>query len=135
MTKNPHQIMFSYWEMVISTKITRSKPLLLCCQHKLNIWQLHNQQGKQCGFHHFLGTSVFTKWNPLSYMMTIKVVYLYQITNISCLHKAYQDSSSFGARKFIKNIVQVTLHNFFFPIHICHLWPTSNGPTCWSTPK
>jgi hypothetical protein len=30
MTTNPHQIMFSYWEMVLVVGITRKKPLLLC---------------------------------------------------------------------------------------------------------
>jgi hypothetical protein len=40
---NPHHVMFSYWEMVLLIGTTRSKPLLLCCQHKLNIWQLHKQ--------------------------------------------------------------------------------------------
>ncbi len=58
----------------------KSNPLLLCHQHKLNIWQLHKQQSKQCGFHHFLGALVFHKWNPWSYMMTIKIIYLYQRT-------------------------------------------------------
>ncbi len=56
-----------------STKITRSKLLLLCHQQKCKIWQLH----KQFGFHHFLGTLVFYRWNPSSYMMTIEVVYFF----------------------------------------------------------
>jgi hypothetical protein len=38
-----------------STRIARSKLLLLCHQQKFQIWQLH----KQCGFHHFLGTLIF----------------------------------------------------------------------------
>jgi hypothetical protein len=53
--------MFSYWEMVLLVGIVRSKPLLLCYQHKLDIWQLHKQQGKQCGFHQFSGALVFHK--------------------------------------------------------------------------
>jgi hypothetical protein len=42
-----------------STRIARSKLLLLCHQQKFKIWQLHKQQKKQCGFHQFLGTLVF----------------------------------------------------------------------------
>jgi hypothetical protein len=34
---NRHHVMFFYWEIVLLIGITRSKPLLLCCQHKLNI--------------------------------------------------------------------------------------------------
>jgi hypothetical protein len=58
---DPYQVMFFNWEMVLSIKITKSKPLLLCHQQKLNIWQLHKQQGKQYGFHQFLGALVFHK--------------------------------------------------------------------------
>jgi hypothetical protein len=50
MTTNPHQVMFSYWEMVILVGIVRNKHLLLCYQHKLDIWQIHKQLHKQCGF-------------------------------------------------------------------------------------
>jgi hypothetical protein len=43
MTANPHQVMFFYQEMVLSIGIAKTNPLLLCHQHKLNIWQLHKQ--------------------------------------------------------------------------------------------
>ncbi len=42
-TTNSHHVMFSYWEMVLLIGTIRSKSLLLCCQHKLNIWQLGKQ--------------------------------------------------------------------------------------------
>ncbi len=29
-TINPHHVMLSYWEMVVSVGIIRTKPLLLC---------------------------------------------------------------------------------------------------------
>jgi hypothetical protein len=32
MVANPHQVMFSYWEMVLLVGITKNKPLLLCHQ-------------------------------------------------------------------------------------------------------
>jgi hypothetical protein len=46
MIANPHQVMFFHWEMMLSTIITKKKPLLLCHQQKLNIWQLYKQQSK-----------------------------------------------------------------------------------------
>jgi len=32
---------FFYWEIMLSVGIVRNKPLLLCHQQKLNIWQFH----------------------------------------------------------------------------------------------
>jgi hypothetical protein len=61
MIVNPHQVFFFNWEIMLLVGIIRNKPLLLCHQQKLNIWQLHKQQGKQYGFHHFLETSMFHK--------------------------------------------------------------------------
>jgi hypothetical protein len=61
MTANPHQVMFFYQEMVLSIGIAKTNLLILCYQHKLNIWQLNKQQNKQCGFHHFLEALVFHK--------------------------------------------------------------------------
>ncbi len=63
-----------------STRIARRKLILLCHQQKFKIWQLHKQLHKQCGFHQFLGTLVFYIWNPLSFMVTIEVIYFYQRT-------------------------------------------------------
>jgi len=38
---------------------SKKQPLLLCHRQKLNVWQLHKQQNKQCGFHQFLGALTF----------------------------------------------------------------------------
>jgi hypothetical protein len=64
-TANPHQVMFSYWEMVLSIEIAKNNPLLLCHQQKFNIWHIHKQQSKTMWLSSLFGNIGVSQMKPI----------------------------------------------------------------------
>jgi hypothetical protein len=58
MIVDPHKVMFSLLGNGTISWINQKNITLLCCEQKLNTWQLPKQQGNQCDFHHYLELSI-----------------------------------------------------------------------------